>query len=741
MKPSTRVAALVLASLLFGRPGQQDGDGTPAGAKAPAGPSCTVCHAGALTSLERSPHLSLLEGKRGDAVCIECHGEAPEHEAAPKDPARFPMPGLERCVRCHEDLGAIPALARRLSHPTRNEAEEWRLLPAPRRSISKGGFETTTGWPLFEGLVRGGYRFLDVTGDERAFRQDLGLEQGARLSDLELRLRYPDEAELVSFEVRDLEERVSSARLETGDGLWRDGRFTAEGRKIVQVHDAWGDYFALDRRHRRGTLGLEYDLTKDWRVGVEWERLVRDGRTLASSIGNENATPLDPAAGVPVDFRLQVDRWTMRSESQGGFARVVLDLTWEEQRQEDDLRYTRPSPANPGFTEAEVSGSSARYHGPEASLSLVGGDRHSVEWRLFLHGRYRDASFSEQGDFAAWDTGSYTRRTDGSGSGTSRWLSGTFGVLVELSATSRLDLSTTLWDSKDDTSIELIETVVRTTPPSTVTTRTPTETVTRLRKSETAARLEWDLDPHLLAAVSYAYVHQDLTLPDLEAGDPDFTSGKLDEHGPGLELDWRPRDGSRFRLRAEGLATAGPTPTETQPENGGRVRLQVAQKVREGLEVDLDGVIDRRTNSSSDTSRNVAGLGGGFRYATDEQTSIDLRAHWVRHDTRTLSNFYFAPSTTPVPTIVGYQGETWTLTGELERRLGERWTGRLLASWQRLVGDLAQRFIELRADLGYQVTDPFGLGLRLSYWDLDDRVEPGSSYEAFASFIYAELRF
>ena len=704
-------------------------------------PSCTVCHPGQITSLRRSPHHSLIREQEKDKTCLACHGVAEQHEEHPHEARHFPKPALSHCASCHEEMKQIPGLAHRLAHPSKDEARQVLRMPMPKENLQLEGQSSASTLPLFEGFVELGYRFLSVHGNESVFKQDFGIREGLMLRNIETSLRYPEDSEILTLEGRDFGERASSADFETGKGLWERNRLSANWRQRKTYQDAWGDYFALDRQNDVYGAAFQWDLdaAADHALSFDWERLVRQGQTLASSIGNPAQVPLQPASGVPVDFRLQVDRLTANYAARFGDTQLTLDIVWEEQEQRDGLSYARPSPSNPGFTESESDGSQAQYSGPEAQLYVHGGQ--DVHWRVFLSGYYRDNDYTQTGQFIGYDTSAFTVDSTGTGSGTSRRLAASFGVDWEAAPSVRLDLGLNLFDLLDQSRFRWQDTLARPSPPSSTMTTRYWQPVTRLQKLEATVGLEHDTSERFAYGLGFAYTYQYLQVPDLDPVDQDYTRGSLNDFGPRADLDWKPTGHSRVRASLELLATSGQTPTETQPEQGLRAKADFDQDLGGNWEMDLNLLYDDRRNDTSQTKRRTLSFGGGFLFTPAAETRLDMRVQYSDFDSSTLSTFYYAPSTTPVPTLVGYEGDNLTLSASWEQQLAPRLQGQTYLAWQHLEGELASSFVELSLDLAYSISKPLRGGIRYTLWDWQDRTDPSQDYRTNALFVYASLRF
>ncbi len=748
-KLSLSLCGSLLISLLLGQEGDQEHpSSSQASSQADAGrdmaafvPSCTVCHPGQIRSLRRSPHHSLIREQEKDRTCLACHGKAEQHEEHPHEVRFFPTPALTGCVSCHEELRQIPGLARRLAHPRKSEAHQLLHIPSPRESLTLDGRSNTSTWPLFAGFVEMGYRFLSTSGNEGVFRQDFGIREGAMLRSVEASLRYPGDSEIFTLEGRDFGERASSADFETGKGLWEKTQLSGNWRRRNTYQDAAGDYYALDRRHEvyGARVDWELDEAADHEIGFEWERLVRRGQTLASSIGNPGQVPLQPTVGIPVDFRLQIDRLTTSYSARFGDTQLHADLVWEEQEQRDGLSYARASPGNPGFIESESSGSEVKYRGPEAQIYIHGGK--GVQWRVFLSGYYRENDYQQSGIFTGYDSSAFVVDSSGSGSGTSRRLSGSFGLDWNVDEDLRVDLGLNLFDLLDQNRFRSRATLSRPSPPSSTTTTRFWEPVTRLQKLEATLGLEHDTSTSFRYGLGLAYTYQYLEVPDLDPSDQDFAKGSLGNFGPRGDIDWHPDKDSRLKASLELLATSGRTPTETQPENGLRAKADLDQGLGAGWDLDVNLLYDKRDNGTSQTHRETLSFGAGLIYLPVDETRLDLRAQYTDFDSSTLSTFYFAPSTTPVPTLVGYEGSNLTLSAGWDQQLAPKLESQVYLAWQHLDGDLASAFLELSFDLEYEISANLRTGIRYSLWDWQDRRDSSQDYRTNALFLYGSYRF
>ncbi len=90
-------------------------------------------------------------------------------------------------------------------------------------------------------------------------------------------------------------------------------------------------------------------------------------------------------------------------------------------------------------------------------------------------------------------------------------------------------------------------------------------------------------------------------------------------------------------------------------------------------------------------------------------------------DSSTLTNFYFDPDPNPVPTFVGFSGETHTVAGGLQLKPSDRVRWRLDLAYTDTQGSFDVSLMDWRADLGVTVWRGGELGLLYRSIDYDDQ--------------------
>ncbi|HHI78645.1 MAG TPA: hypothetical protein ENK02_01550 [Planctomycetes bacterium] len=712
--------------------------------------SCNLCHPGADRSFGRSVHaeplrkpLSDKERPQRNQACLSCHLQGRLHQEDP--PSK--KAGLASCSRCHGDklihsyklLGTFG----QLSHPSRAEAvriqekgrmQKLLLREQPGAALSKG-----SPWTL-GGRLGLGLRLVDVDGSRRRFDQDLGLDSGFRLTRLQAELNHQRGGRIFEAELHDLEEREFGASAKTGRWLPLETFFEGRLRKRKQVFDSAGDFHGYDRKR----LDQEYRLVENGgnlgEISLTFERRSARGRSVGTGIGNPNLSPLVPVQGIPIDLFSLEDRWSL-AKSWGDTEKLFdLELGYTNGRRREDLNYARPSPIDPFVTERENSRSASSFRGPDARMRFRReGFLGENTLDLSLGGSYQTVHHVEEGTLEGLDTSAFSTETLGLGRGNQR--EGSLLLLLErpLGEEWRLSLEGLLVDQRNRTLFTRFDRTIRTSPPSNLLVRSDQTLVTRFQERSLSLSLEGRLLPGLSLSLGYSYSRQTLHLPDLEVGDSDFRSGNLERHAPQGSLIWRPREGTRLRLRVEGLASGGARPTETQPELGTRVRIDLRRKWEKDQNFSLFAAFDRRSNNLSSTERRRDSYGFSGAWLPFGKTRINLASSWSKTRNRTLSTFYFAPSTTPVPTLVGYRGQTLLSELNLDAPLGAGIDLDLGFSVQRSTGSLVMTFFDSHLGLKKRWSRHLSLGLRAFVSDLRERsLDLRETYHARGILLYGE---
>ena len=709
--------------------------------------SCVVCHPGALASLSRGPHKDLVKEHGRDGSCMQCHSDAEQHQAAPNNKTSLPGPAINSCVSCHADYDAkakgAELDARRVSHPSKAEAralarslriaaEGPALIDPQRGATQRAGLELS-------GLLRAGWRFVDVDGDKRAFDHDWQLDAGPRLLALELGAMRGGKT-VVDASAEGLEDREFNARIKSGKGLHEALELRGKFQRSIYVYDAEGDYHTLSRARTRseGAIGWDFGARS---LSFEFERYQVEGRTITSRVGNANQTPLDPATAVPSDLRLTSDVYRLVLEERPEWGVLSLELGWEEMRRRDELSYSRPSPVNPPFTERETSAGRYSERGPEASVRAVfGRDGDSSRLELLARGVWHDVRALESGRLEAFDTSAFTTDSTGTGIGDRRRLAIVARGQIEVGEDSRLLFDASAHDVRDHYDFSSRDVTTRVAPPSTTVLTTQQDFLTRVRDRE--ARLAWEQTfGAVVAEFGYSYLEQYLQVPDFEAFDADFRAGTVREQGPDLALEWRPDDLWSARLSYSWIGTQDRTPTETQPEHGQRIRGRLRRQLDGGqgsLEVFANWW--RAENDVSSTQVDQQRYGVALSSVPWDEARLVARVAWSQIRSETWTNFYFG-TVTPVPRFVRFRGDSISADLSLETKVAGALSSFTSFGFQHTDGSLDSTLARFDEELVWRQAEDLSIGLRLSVFHFDEaRGTNDDDYNARVALLFAELR-
>ena len=126
-----------------------------------------------------------------------------------------------------------------------------------------------------------------------------------------------------------------------------------------------------------------------------------------------------------------------------------------------------------------------------------------------------------------------------------------------------------------------------------------------------------------------------------------------------------------------------------------------------------------------------------FTTGVNPRDDLDLYVSYVYsdYDNRTLTNFYFDPDPNPVPTIVGYKGDssTYYLGATLKPSADVTW--RADASYTDVNGSFDVDILDWRVDLRVRVTDRGSVGVEVRQVDYEESGGIDNS-DAVMTFIY-----
>jgi len=661
------------------------------------------------------------------------------HRRSPSRKELFPHSTRAACLSCHEEAEVDTSIARQVSHPSRAEA-----LLARSRHVAKAEAKPVAPqreeakWSL-PWRLRSGYRYVDVSGDDRSFDSDFGQDSGLRLFEAELSLIEKEEGTFADASLTGLEDRETQAQFRTGRSLAESTSLRVDWSQTRYVQDFEDDFHAYDRKRQKLSAGFEQEIGDSSQLRLTWERETRRGSTIATRIGNANQVPLSPASSIPAYRRYDGQSFGVALESGPDDLRFGIQLEYEEDRSTEDIRYARPSPANSAFTEQEIAGQSATRKGPGLQFDLDSELFPRVHARLEFQGRYVRTRYHENSTLDAWDSSAFRLLSVANASGYERSLLTRLSLRSEPDSLSELRGSVTWRDLKQRVRQSVYETTVRGLSSNLALTRQFLLSRARSLDGE-ASWSRWVL-PSLRLGLAYHFAWQYVSAPDFEATDRDFRAGSYRSSGPSLSLLMKDKDSPwTIRARYALVEGAGTEVTETRIDRGQRGRLVIERKIAEQSRLRLYGSIRRDRNPISATKRYQDAFGLSARVAEKESLAVELSLSWRHIEASSLSNFYFAPSTTPVPTRVGYRGES--LLSELLFEYGKvealRFETRL--SYQRNVGSSASSFFSIESRALHALAEKLRAGLGVAAYDSSERSGPAADdYDARVFTLFLEL--
>ncbi|MBK8979987.1 MAG: hypothetical protein IPM29_29155 [Planctomycetes bacterium] len=630
---------------------QQDDDAT----------RCVICHRAAREALEATDHAALwADPDRARAGCTVCHVDAELHASAARDPAARPVtpPAVESasCRRCHGAAASEPARARHPWRP-RSERERREELPADaetRAATMPAPDPATIDW---SGLVEAGYRFVEQSGSEGRFATDVNLDDGARLFDAEFEATGAmlggalDHAELRAHDIDDPYSRIH-ARLGL-DEVWSS---SADLQQRRFRYRASGDFHRVDLSERIVALTGSVTLTESIRAFADFTRTRAESFWLTNRIGDRNTTPQTTVDGVVSPRRLDGDEFSVGMAATRGAVELEAAGGFRSERLLERWTFDRPSTV-PGIRDAEDFRSRSTTSGPVGRLTLrYRGDDSDVvvRGRLLELQRTVDGDGTRSGVSTEPFATSTTSRTDADAS----------TALLDVRARTelgshitwstdlgwRLHRETARFDLLDRTSFPDSGTVVETRDRRTL----------DLAQRRLDARTQLEIRPleSLSGTLGYGFQRDFLRVPRLDPGSPDFVEGTAYDHGLLAGIAWRPDEAWSLGAQYEGYARSGALLHELEEDDAQRVRVDVERRGEwSRVHAGYRGERASRRIADHDRQRDSVTLDGSL---TPADGDLELLASWtfIRSESRTLTSFWFDPDPDPVPTIVGFTGDT-----------------------------------------------------------------------------------
>lgn len=634
-------------------------DPAPARARDDPDAGCRVCHPAAVDGLRLSRHRALLSDA---ATCTACHEDAGAHAASARRAELELVPAgpvlRAACVRCHGD---VDWPTRSALHPWVRSEEVARAELDGRAPIEPPALPDARGLGSFgwSGAVQLGYRFVSRSGSVDRFDTDLDLEPGLRL--VEGRITgtgssdWLDRVELGADDVGDPWTRLRAELAK--DGLYEAA---ASREERVLVHRTRGDYDRVEREERTTAFQLDVDLGDALGLWGDFTRFHDDGVWLTRRIGGRGIAPQTFVPGVTSPRRTESD------EVNAGLRGVLLDtgfragVGWLDERTDDRWSFARPAPGNPLVVESEDFRSVAVLEGPTALLSL---DRDFDGLRIEADARWRelDRDVDARGTRTGFDTLEFETDTTSVARGEARTAIVDLDAIADLGDDAALLLDLSWREHRERMDLSQVDVTRFPVAGGGVTTRDDRAQRTAQRRVSGALELEVEPLDGVTLSAGWGFVREELRLPDLVLGDADAVGGTIRDDGAIAGAEWRFAEGWRVRARYTDFGQSGLLLHE-QREDEARTGSVSLRWERDAASVE---VFARHRFAANDLARFRSEQDAFGATATWSGAELaDLFASWVLTDTdsRTLTTFYFDPDPTPVPTIVGFEGDTHSAT-------------------------------------------------------------------------------
>jgi hypothetical protein len=687
-----------------------------------------ICHRAASMGLESSAHAYLLHQAEVDA-CRVCHVGADDHAES----ARLPETPLLKvgsarpvsCAECHPKDGYSGPEA---AHPWRvrgaasGHVQDPLLIPEKSPlppSKSPLGFD-------WSGLLTLAYRFSDVSGSDDRFDTDLNLDSGLVMTEAGLRGRgetaWLDSLEVSARDIGDPYQAVAGS-LEKA-GMYRAG---ADWNKARYLYRASGDFHRVDVKNQNTSFDFSLELAENLSLDSSFIRSSRDGFWLTNRIGNRNLTPLTTIPGVSSPRREDADEFRVGLSGELYETAFNVGFTYFDESQDDRWAYSRQAPANPAFVESEAFRSQASLRGPGMDFRF---ERQTGPLGIEVSGRYIDWNrrINGEGRNSGFDVSEFVGsiRSNADGDAQSFVLDGSSDL--ELGESTNL-LFTWHWlDHQEDLRLDQTEVTVFPSLGTSTTVSTNLDQHTAQRIFDGAVELEQELHGSLLISLGYGFSREWLNLPDLQPGDGDFDRGSFKNDGFLAGLVFKPDKHWSLTGRFSDYGQKGIELQELDQND----ERQAEGRLRYRRDVGQAQIWVKHRHSSNQSSRfHYESNSYGVSASLQPRDDFDFFGSfsYTETDSRTLTNFYFDPDPNPLPTYVGFDGDTRNFSGGLriEPSAGVHWLADL--TYTDTNGSFDVRLLDMRFEFGVQVLPGGEWGLqyrRVDYQD-ESRVD---AYEA-----------
>ena len=293
-------------------------------------------------------------------------------------------------------------------------------------------------------------------------------------------------------------------------------------------------------------------------------------------------------------------------------------------------------------------------------------------------------------------------------------------------------------DHEEELDLDQSDVTIFPTLATTTTVQTVRNQRTSQRTFEGSIALDLAPTPWLSLSLGYGWSREYLTVPDLESGDGDFRSGLIQNDGLLVGASWRPDAAWTVEASHREFGQNGIQLHDIVEDRARRTEGRIRYRV-EGLSAEVFFNHRDRQNDISQTRADDTSV--GIRAAAQRGDDLDFRGSYSFRDleARTLTNFYFDPDPTPVPTIVGFDGQTHTLSGGLGVRPSAGIEWRFDVLFTETTGSFDVRVFDWQSDLAVEVAPGGEAGVRVRYVDYAE-LGGSDNYDAALTMIYWRQR-
>jgi len=702
--------------------------------------SCRACHPGATKQLRASPHAFLLTDDSHRATsCSSCHGDLSSHTAAAVD-RRDPLPPVPlvsgtSCTSCHDS-------GREVTTAAHAETAKATAPPAPVQPIPQSESEREGGpeWLGLEwsSLLTAGYRFVNQAGSTDRYETDLNLSSGLRLIEGEVEGTSVDGGDIdlfrvSAFNIGDPYQRVDARAEKRGSY-----RGNVEWRRQIVKYLASGDYHHVDQNTEEANFLVGINATDDLEVFASYRRYDRDAFWLTNRIAGRNVQPQRTISNVASPRELSTDEYELGLTGSVAQFNFTISADYRDDRLKQRWTYSQPAPINPAFNESQDFATRSKLYGPGGRLLL---QRDFGPLSIDFSGRVLslDRDISSNGVGSGYDISNFDTATYSSGGGSAlTWLG---DLSATLSASDWLTVLADLRFIDHDENMQLDQTTTTSYPTLGVTPPPLVSNVdnrTHQRTFEGSVQLDAEPTEGLLFSVGYGWSREAMELPDLESGDFDEVSGTVTDNGVILGAQWRPSTHWTLSLRHREYGQSGLELYDiiAQTLRGSEVRLRY-----HGDGVSIDSFLKYRhaDNDIADMRSDVVTAGLSSTWWYDEDVSFFASYVVSDIDSQTLTNFYFDPDPDPVPTYVGFEGLTHTITAGFDLRPSSDILWHTNCALTDTTGSFDVQLWDISTDLSVRVLAGGEAGVQVRWVDYN---EAGGldDYSAVLTMIYWRQR-